>query len=232
MKHILLYNQRSRPLVVRRENADNTWSIYFYTTSGVAPWWWGERIQWTHDAYTSIQSGVASGGEERMQLTHEAYTSIQPDELPSGGQERECRYHMKHILLYNQMSCPLVVRRENADTTWSIYFFTTRRVAPWWSGEIMQLQHMTHRLLYNQRSHPLVVPPCLSAADRAFSCSTFRDNVGMPAVANLSWMRWFKLSQLANRGCIHWVRHQSSGHCRHTDIGTFLIVYSSIPHNL
>jgi len=29
-------------------------------------------------------------------------------------------------------------------------------VAPWWSGERMQLQHMTHRHLYNQRS-PLVV---------------------------------------------------------------------------
>jgi len=48
MKHRLLYNQRSCPLVVRRENAA---------------------------------------------LTHEAYTSIQPEELPPGGQERECSFN-------------------------------------------------------------------------------------------------------------------------------------------
>jgi len=36
-------------------------------------------------------------------------------------------------------------------------FYTTRGVAPWWSGEGMQLQHMKHRPLYKQRSHPLVV---------------------------------------------------------------------------
>jgi len=36
-------------------------------------------------------------------------------------------------------------------------FYTTRGVAPWWSGERMQLQHMEYRLLYNQRSRPLVV---------------------------------------------------------------------------
>jgi len=49
-------------------------------------------------------------------LTHEAYTSIQPEESPPCGQERECSFH-----------------------TWSIYFYTTRGVAPGWSVERMQL---------------------------------------------------------------------------------------------
>jgi len=40
---------------------------------------------------------------------------------------------MKHILLYNQRSLPLVVRRE------------------------CSFKHMKHILLYNQRSLPLVV---------------------------------------------------------------------------
>jgi len=46
MEHRLLHNQRSRPLVVRRENATLTiWSIDFFTTGGVTPWWSGERMQ-------------------------------------------------------------------------------------------------------------------------------------------------------------------------------------------
>jgi len=89
MKHRLLYNQRARPLVVRRDNAA---------------------------------------------LTHEAQTSIQPEGSPPGGQERE-----------------------RSVNTWSIDFYTTRGVAPLWSGERTQQSHMKHRLLYNQRNRPLVV---------------------------------------------------------------------------
>jgi len=42
--------------------------------------------------------------------------------------------------------------QENPHHTRSRGFYTTRGVAPWWSGERMPLQHMKHRLLYNQSS--------------------------------------------------------------------------------
>jgi len=61
----LLYNQRSHPLVVRKENATLT-----------------------YEAYTSIQPEESPlvVRKENAALTHEAYTSIQPDESPPGGQ--------------------------------------------------------------------------------------------------------------------------------------------------
>jgi len=37
--------------------------------------------------------------------------------------------------------------------TWSIDFYTTRGVAPWWSIERMQIYYRNRWLLYNQRSH-------------------------------------------------------------------------------
>jgi len=152
----LLYNQRSRPLVVRGENAAftheaytsiqpeesppggqgrecsfYTWSIYFYTTRGVATWWSGERMQLLHMKHILLYNQRSRSlvvRREDAAFTHEAYTSIQPEE-PPGGQGRECSFY-----------------------TWRIDFYTTRGVAPWWSGERMQLLHMKHRLLYNQRS--------------------------------------------------------------------------------
>jgi len=42
----------------------------------------------------------------------------------------------------------------------TFHFYTTRGVAPWWSGERMQLQHMKHRLLYNQRILHCSPPHC------------------------------------------------------------------------
>jgi len=62
MKHILLYSQRSRPLVDSRENA-----------------------ALTHEANTSTQP-EESVIRDNAALTHEALTSIQPEESPPGGQ--------------------------------------------------------------------------------------------------------------------------------------------------
>jgi len=53
---------------------------------------------------------------ENPALKHEGYTSIQPEESPPGVKKRECSFK-----------------------TCRIYFYTTRGVAPWWSGERMQL---------------------------------------------------------------------------------------------
>jgi len=71
MNHRLLYNQRSRPLVVRRENAG---------------------YNMNHRLLYNQKSRPLVVRRENAALTHEAYTSIQPEESFTGGQERECSF--------------------------------------------------------------------------------------------------------------------------------------------
>jgi len=89
--------------------------------------------------------------------------------------ERMQLLHVKHRLLYNQGSRPLVVSRENAALTheaytsiqpgetlpggqerecrfnmWRIDFYTTRGVAPCWTLEGTQVQDMKYRLSFSE----------------------------------------------------------------------------------
>jgi len=67
---------------------------------------------WTNNLLMKLTDELLMLAEASRYTSHGAYTFIQPEESPPGGQERECSFN-----------------------TWSIDFYTTGGVAPWWSGE-------------------------------------------------------------------------------------------------